>query len=177
MWGACNGCCTSCPQVVDLQFKARLPVEQGAMLVGVMDEYGILEEGEVFVQVGAVTCSLAEHKWPSDRPVNALPCRMPVPKGMACWQHVSYMARHVRQCCIEQPHMARPMLTKHCCRRLLLSNRCAPLSCNRPGKARPRSWMASCCLPSTLWHTLGMCGWRQRSTQQGLQGCGWQRTT
>jgi hypothetical protein len=38
-------------QVADLRSKARLLVHQGATLVGVMDEYGVLEEGQVYVQV------------------------------------------------------------------------------------------------------------------------------
>ncbi|KAL8897647.1 MAG: hypothetical protein Q9192_002477 [Flavoplaca navasiana] len=32
----------------DLKYKTRLPVEQGATLYGVMDEFGTLEEGEVY---------------------------------------------------------------------------------------------------------------------------------
>jgi hypothetical protein len=37
--------------VTDLRTKARLLVPQGTLLVGVMDEFGVLREGEVFVQV------------------------------------------------------------------------------------------------------------------------------
>jgi hypothetical protein len=44
-------CCPGCCQVTDLRGKARLLVQRGATLVGVMDEYGLLEEGQVFVQV------------------------------------------------------------------------------------------------------------------------------
>lgn len=40
-------------QVTDLRTKARLLVPQGTLLVGVMDEFGVLQEGEVFVQVRA----------------------------------------------------------------------------------------------------------------------------
>jgi hypothetical protein len=43
-------CC--CVQVTDLRSKARLLVHQGATLVGVMDEYGVLQEGQVYLQVG-----------------------------------------------------------------------------------------------------------------------------
>ncbi len=35
----------------ELKAKARLFVDQGATLMGVMDEFGLLQEGEVFVQV------------------------------------------------------------------------------------------------------------------------------
>jgi hypothetical protein len=38
-------------QVTGLRLKARLLVPEGAMLVGVVDEFDVLEEGEVFVQV------------------------------------------------------------------------------------------------------------------------------
>ncbi len=35
----------------DLKWKARLPLEQSAFLIGVADETGLLNEGEVFCQV------------------------------------------------------------------------------------------------------------------------------
>jgi hypothetical protein len=38
-------------QVTDLRAKARLLVQHGATLVGVMDEFGLLQEGQVYVQV------------------------------------------------------------------------------------------------------------------------------
>jgi hypothetical protein len=41
-----------CLQVTDMRNKARLLVPEGAMLVGVMDEFNVLQEGQVFVQVG-----------------------------------------------------------------------------------------------------------------------------
>lgn len=40
------------PQVTHLRTKARLLVPDGATLVGVLDEFNVLREGEVFVQVG-----------------------------------------------------------------------------------------------------------------------------
>lgn len=39
-------------QVTELRQKARLLVRAGATLMGVLDEYGVLEGDEVFVQVG-----------------------------------------------------------------------------------------------------------------------------
>jgi hypothetical protein len=42
-------------QVTDLRSKARLLVQQGATLVGVMDEHGVLQEGQVYVQVRCIT--------------------------------------------------------------------------------------------------------------------------
>jgi hypothetical protein len=41
-------------QVADLRNKARLLVPQGTLLVGVMDEFNVLQKGEVFVQVGSI---------------------------------------------------------------------------------------------------------------------------
>jgi hypothetical protein len=43
--------------VIDLRNKARLLVPEGNLLVGVMDEFNVLQEGEVFVQVGVTACS------------------------------------------------------------------------------------------------------------------------
>jgi hypothetical protein len=40
-----------CLQVNDLRMKARLHVLDGVTLMGVMDEFNMLEEGQVFVQV------------------------------------------------------------------------------------------------------------------------------
>lgn len=37
--------------MTDLRTKARLIVPDAALLVGVMDEFNVLQEGEVFVQV------------------------------------------------------------------------------------------------------------------------------
>ena len=37
--------------MTNLRTKARLLVPEGAMLVGVLDEFNVLREGEVFVQV------------------------------------------------------------------------------------------------------------------------------
>lgn len=44
-------------QVTHLRTKARLLVQDGATLIGVMDEFGVLQEGEVFVQVRGRRCS------------------------------------------------------------------------------------------------------------------------
>lgn len=44
-----------------LRLKARLLVPEGAKLVGVMDEFNVLEEGEVFVQVGGCVCRLGSY--------------------------------------------------------------------------------------------------------------------
>ena len=41
--------------MTDLRQKARLLVHDGATLMGVLDEFGVLEEGEVFLQVGLRT--------------------------------------------------------------------------------------------------------------------------
>lgn len=41
-------------QVTDLRLKARLLVPEAATLVGVLDEFGVLAEDEVFAQVGPV---------------------------------------------------------------------------------------------------------------------------
>ncbi len=43
--------CKCITQVTDLRQKARLLVHDGATLMGVLDEFGVLEEGEVFLQV------------------------------------------------------------------------------------------------------------------------------
>lgn len=40
--------------MTDLRQKARLLVHEGATLVGVMDEFDVLEGDEVFVQVSNV---------------------------------------------------------------------------------------------------------------------------
>lgn len=34
-----------------VQRKGRIPVRQGAMLIGVMDEHGVLEHGEIFIRI------------------------------------------------------------------------------------------------------------------------------
>jgi hypothetical protein len=46
-------------QVTDLRNKARLLVPEGTLLVGVMDEFDVLQEGQVFVQVGEAHSYLA----------------------------------------------------------------------------------------------------------------------
>lgn len=52
---ACPAFYVSPAQVTDLRQKARLLVPDAVTLVGVMDEFGVLDEGEVFVQVRQVS--------------------------------------------------------------------------------------------------------------------------
>ena len=63
----------TCLQVNDLRMKARLLVQDGVTLMGVMDEFEVLQEGEVYVQVCStkrLTGMLSEH------PVKAIVSRL-----------------------------------------------------------------------------------------------------
>lgn len=57
--------------MTDLRQKARLLVHEGATLVGVMNEFNVLEEDEVFVQVSNLYNTFVYHRLSTRLPVSA----------------------------------------------------------------------------------------------------------